>query len=196
MDWQLPVERGFNASFGFLGGGEDHISQNGMLMEWGCHGTDLWSSHQPAIGQNGTYSGYIYNDAAVDIIKRHIDVDTNPLFIYLATQTMHAPLEVPTRWSDLYPNTSVHDASDSTGSFPSIAWQFDLTGALVYRCCGLQDEHKQIRCESGDGHGVRFRPRQCHHCAEGTWDVEQHTGRTSLRQRWPGGIQRWIVTRE
>ena len=113
MDWQLPVERGFNASFGFLGGGEDHISQNGMLAEWGCHGTDLWSSRQPAIGQNGTYSGYIYNDAAVDIITQHPDVDTNPLFIYLATQTMHAPLEVPTRWSDLYPNTSVHDASDS-----------------------------------------------------------------------------------
>ena len=60
MDWQIPVARGFNASFGFLGGGEDHISQYGMLAEWGCHGTDLWSSHGPATGRNGTYSGYIY----------------------------------------------------------------------------------------------------------------------------------------
>ena len=109
MDWQIPVARGFNASFGFLGGGEDHISQYGMLAEWGCHGTDLWSSHGPATGRNGTYSGYIYNDAAVAVIEHHPEPDTNPLFIYLATQTMHAPLEVPSCFSDLYPNTTYTD---------------------------------------------------------------------------------------
>jgi hypothetical protein len=69
-------------------------------------GTDLWSSHGPAIGKNGTYSGYIYNDAAVVVIEQHLDPESNPLFIYLATQTMHAPLEVPSCFSELYPNTT------------------------------------------------------------------------------------------
>ena len=55
---------------------------------------------------NGTYSGYLYNDAAVRIIQRHLDPAANPLFIYLALQTMHAPLEVPSYYSDKYPNTT------------------------------------------------------------------------------------------
>ena len=116
MDWQLPVGRGFNTSFGFLGGGEDHITQAGMPMEWGCPGTDLWDSHQPAIGRNGTYSGYLYNDAAVAVIQQHPDPEVNPLFIYLALQTMHAPLEVPPCWSDLYANaTFTHTYAVSNG---------------------------------------------------------------------------------
>jgi hypothetical protein len=40
MDWQTPMQRGFNSSFGFLGGGEDHFTQWGMLQEWGCAGID------------------------------------------------------------------------------------------------------------------------------------------------------------
>jgi arylsulfatase A-like enzyme len=116
MDWQLPVNRGFNASFGFLGGGEDHITQAGMPMEWGCAGTDLWQSHGPATGMNGTYSGYLYNDAAVRVIEQHPDPDTHPLFIYLALQTMHAPLEAPSCFSDLYPESKyTHTYAVSNG---------------------------------------------------------------------------------
>ena len=172
MDWQIPVGRGFNASFGFLGGGEDHISQNGMLAEWGCHGTDLWSSHGPAIGKNGTYSGYIYNDAAVAVIEQHLDPESNPLFIYLATQTMHAPLEVPSCFSDLYPNTTytykyavsqgMATVSDSVLANVSAVPLPDLRLVFLPECAG------KSLLPAG------------HRCAEGTWDVEQDIGRASL----------------
>ena len=46
MDWMLPVERGFNTSMGYLGGGEDHYTQAGMIMEWGCTGTDRCRSDE------------------------------------------------------------------------------------------------------------------------------------------------------
>ena len=101
MDWMLPVERGFNTSMGYLGGGEDHYTQAGMIQEWGCTGTDLWLDHAGA-RCNGTYGGFLYNDAAVQIIEQHPEPESNPLFIYLATQTMHAPVEVPSHYSDMY----------------------------------------------------------------------------------------------
>eukprot|EP00729_Bicosta_minor_P022461 gene22461-9870_t len=55
MDWQTPFGRGFNTSLGYLGGGEDHYTQGGMKQEWGCVGTDLYGTHGPALGGNGTY---------------------------------------------------------------------------------------------------------------------------------------------
>ena len=103
MAWQTPYGRGFNTSFGYLGGGEDHFTQNGMKGEWGCSGIDLWNTLGPATkADNGTYGGYLYNDAAVRIIEQHPDPETTPLFIYLATQTMHAPVQVPAYYSDKY----------------------------------------------------------------------------------------------
>ena len=36
------------------------------------------------------------------IIEQHSEPEMNPLFIYLATQTMHAPVEVPSHYSDMY----------------------------------------------------------------------------------------------
>jgi arylsulfatase B len=102
MDWQTPYGRGFNTSFGYLGGGEDHYTQAGMQQEWGCFGTDLWDTHGPAYGENGTYAAYLYNAAALRIIAQHPEPEANPLFVYLATQTMHAPVQVPSYWSDMY----------------------------------------------------------------------------------------------
>jgi arylsulfatase I/J len=104
MTWQTPFGRGFNTSLGYLGGGEDHYTQGGMKQEWGCFGTDLYGTHAPAFGGNGTYGGYLYNDAAVRIIEQHPESGTNPMFMYLATQTMHNPTQVPSYYSDMYPS--------------------------------------------------------------------------------------------
>ena len=104
MEWETPFARGFNTSFGFLGGGEDHYTQAGMKSEWGCQGTDLWNTRGPAVGANGTYSGYIYNEAAVRLIANHPEPHVNPLFMYIATQTMHSPVQVPSYYSDMYPH--------------------------------------------------------------------------------------------
>ena len=43
----LPVGRGFNTSYGFLAGGEDHYTQTTTQCEWG-RVTDYWDTHAPA----------------------------------------------------------------------------------------------------------------------------------------------------
>ena len=54
------------------------------------------------VGENGTYGAFLYNARVLKIIEQHPEPDVNPLFIYLATQTMHAPVEVPSFYSDIY----------------------------------------------------------------------------------------------
>jgi len=43
----LPVGRGFNTSYGFLAGGEDHFTQETTKCDWGKV-TDYWDTHAPA----------------------------------------------------------------------------------------------------------------------------------------------------
>ena len=79
--WQrrfLPTSRGFGTWLGYLSGAEDHFDQktgDSCTSTGHVTGTDLWADYgngsQPvggdnAVGTNGTYSGYIYSDRAVD----------------------------------------------------------------------------------------------------------------------------------
>ena len=98
----LPINRGFDQHFGFLGGGEDHYTQiSGEDPVMGDL-VDLWRDHAPAFGENGTFSGFLYSREAERVIKQHAvvpGVDT-PLFIYLAWHLVHSPLEVPEDYFD------------------------------------------------------------------------------------------------
>tara|TARA_B100000795_G_C22800357_1_gene441561 strand:- start:2085 stop:3749 length:1665 start_codon:yes stop_codon:yes gene_type:complete len=130
-----PVARGFNESWGFLEGGEDHWSHKcgaGMAQ---CHtpgqpfhstqNWDLWSQSStnfpggPLYGTNGTegndstYSGYIFTNKAVNTIHNHNlfhgsnSNDSKPLFMYLALHNTHAPIEAPQRFIDLYNSSDI-----------------------------------------------------------------------------------------
>eukprot|EP00036_Acanthoecidae_sp_10tr_P015081 CAMPEP_0206295298 /NCGR_PEP_ID=MMETSP0106_2-20121207/5093_1 /ASSEMBLY_ACC=CAM_ASM_000206 /TAXON_ID=81532 /ORGANISM="Acanthoeca-like sp., Strain 10tr" /LENGTH=580 /DNA_ID=CAMNT_0053725945 /DNA_START=6 /DNA_END=1748 /DNA_ORIENTATION=+ len=82
----LPVNRGFNKSIGYLSGAEDHYTQRvGRAV-------DLWEDDGPAYGKNGTYGGYTYTNHTLQAIAS-VDADT-PLFIYHAWQECHTPNEV------------------------------------------------------------------------------------------------------
>eukprot|EP01059_Diplonema_ambulator_P035508 TRINITY_DN8374_c0_g1_i4.p1 TRINITY_DN8374_c0_g1~~TRINITY_DN8374_c0_g1_i4.p1 ORF type:complete len:505 (+),score=127.32 TRINITY_DN8374_c0_g1_i4:44-1516(+) len=101
----LPVNRGFNTSLGYLDGEEDHYNQT-------CNGyIDMWNSNQPAYGYNGSscpadepycespkYNAYQYVTRSVEIISEH-DPNT-PLFLYHAFQETHVPYEVPLRFQN------------------------------------------------------------------------------------------------
>lgn len=107
----MPSQRGFDTSYGYLGGEEDHYSQEGMfgvtatfgirdaeLLEGysgrgGVKAVDLWDTDSPAYGRNGTYNAFGFSRRAVDIIEAH-DPD-EPLFMYLAWQNAHTPNQVP-----------------------------------------------------------------------------------------------------
>ena len=93
----LPRARGFDYHFGFLKGGEDHFTQINLDSN-NTNFVDLWQQDQPAYGQNGTYSTYMYADKAVQVIEQHAvsqQAAPKPLFMYLAWQCMHGPLEAP-----------------------------------------------------------------------------------------------------
>ena len=57
-----------------------------------------WAVAGPAYGENGTYSAFLYTQEAVRIIEQH-DA-SKPLFLYLAYQNAHCPLEVPPQYLD------------------------------------------------------------------------------------------------
>ena len=99
-----PVARGFNTSYGFLQGGEDHWTHwcgasatvcdiPGADGGWTKNGAwDLWSQSNadfpghPEIGMNGTlgdeatYSGFIFTRRVVELVQAH--ASTDPVFVY------------------------------------------------------------------------------------------------------------------
>ena len=89
-----PHGRGFDTSFGYLMGGEDHYTHMHGKAGFGCAGTDLYRTDGPAYEYNNTYGAYLYNDAAVRIILAHNR--SQPLFLYMATQVSHGPDQVLT----------------------------------------------------------------------------------------------------
>eukprot|EP01084_Bolivina_argentea_P227470 384160_1 len=101
----IPHGRLFNTSLGYLHGMEDHYTQIRTQTEDNqtCTGVDLWSTDKPAYGKNGTYSGYIYGNRAMEIVKTH-DQNT-PLFVYMALQNNHDPYQVPQSYMDKFPSS-------------------------------------------------------------------------------------------
>lgn len=109
-----PVGRGFDHSFGFLEGGEDHWTSatfngpkckpNGVDLSFGFrNGSEIVV--KPALGMNGTYTGYLFNDAAVKAVHESAAPGSPPLFLYYAMHNTHAPVEAPENYVGLYNNT-------------------------------------------------------------------------------------------
>lgn len=111
----LPLQRGFDSFFGFLGGCEDHVTQR--VCPTGCEGKeypgvgkpiDLFRDNRPALGENGSVSGFSHNclrfgAAAVQIIRTYAARGAlAPLFLFLSLQDPHAPIQTPPRFENLY----------------------------------------------------------------------------------------------
>ena len=94
----LPTSRGFDSFFGYLTGAQDHFTEAvGCFID--CKSVvDLTKNATPAIGENGSYTGFLYNKYAVQALHGLQE----PFFVNYWMQNTHAPVEVPLQYQDLY----------------------------------------------------------------------------------------------
>ncbi|XP_002739676.1 arylsulfatase B-like [Saccoglossus kowalevskii] len=96
-----PNHRGFDTFFGMYLAGGDYFNHTRL-----CHGRrlaawDLRDGDQVVAPEYvGKYSTIVFAEKAQEIIKKHDP--TNPLFLYLSFQAVHAPLQVPERYINMY----------------------------------------------------------------------------------------------
>ena len=90
----IPTGRGFESSFGYLGGVNDYYTQ----IRLSCNKTgivDLWDTDKPAHGVNGTdYEEALFKSHLLQVVNNH-DPTASPLFLYYAPHIVHDPLQVP-----------------------------------------------------------------------------------------------------
>lgn len=93
----LPTHRGFQSFFGYLTGSEDYYTHKrcspiAPLNVTRC-ALDLRDGDAVALNYSGRYSTELLTERATHIITQH--TPDQPLFLYVALQAVHAPLQVP-----------------------------------------------------------------------------------------------------
>ncbi|KAK7478758.1 hypothetical protein BaRGS_00029969 [Batillaria attramentaria] len=99
----VPTHRGFDSFYGYLTGGEDYFThwlcsspgstEKDYVSIAGYCGYDLRDNDTPVKTESGNYSTHLFTDRAISLIKSHDK--SKPMFLYLAYQAVHAPMEVP-----------------------------------------------------------------------------------------------------
>lgn len=98
-----PWKRGFDEYLGYLTGSEDYNSK------YSGKGIDFRNGSEPCNStESKRYSTELYSDVAEGIIRRH-NAET-PLFLYLALQAVHEPMEAPDYYTEPY-NETIPDPS-------------------------------------------------------------------------------------
>ncbi|EDQ90563.1 arylsulfatase B [Monosiga brevicollis MX1] len=123
-----PVGHGFDSSFGYLGGAEDHWNHTNGGCDCGT-AFDMWNSTAPAysVANDGIYGDEHFWRHAERIIEAHDPAQ--PLFMYIALQTMHAPQEVPSAYSTLYNGTENFNVEQGMATFADEVYG-NVTAAL------------------------------------------------------------------
>uniref|UniRef100_S4R5B9 Arylsulfatase family member I n=1 Tax=Petromyzon marinus TaxID=7757 RepID=S4R5B9_PETMA len=96
----LPTRRGFDSFLGSLAGSGDHFTHEACDGPAAC-GLDLRTGERVARAHGGRYSTEMYAARAVRLVEEH-DAARGPLFLYVAFQAVHTPLQVPSRYTERY----------------------------------------------------------------------------------------------
>nr|XP_006815406.1 PREDICTED: arylsulfatase I-like [Saccoglossus kowalevskii] len=97
----LPNAKGFDTYFGYNAAAEDYYTH---MLSGRQNCSDLWRDRMDVADKYiGQYSTRIFTEEAVNIIENH-DI-SQPMFMYLAHQAVHAPLQVPQEYYSLYETT-------------------------------------------------------------------------------------------
>ncbi|XP_025084343.1 LOW QUALITY PROTEIN: arylsulfatase B-like [Pomacea canaliculata] len=96
-----PTFRGFDSFLGYYNAQEDYYDR----VFQGYY--DFHDNTTRSTKQNGTYSTFVFQERVREIVSRHNPAQ--PLFLYLPLQSVHAPLEVPKEYYNMYPNIDNED---------------------------------------------------------------------------------------
>ena len=84
-----PTGRGFDSHFGYLQCAEDYYTKEV------ANGFDFFRNRDVYRNGTGTYSTTLYHKYMSELLDVYnVRADTNPLFVYMAFQTIHAPIQV------------------------------------------------------------------------------------------------------
>ncbi|KAH3765096.1 Arylsulfatase I [Pelomyxa schiedti] len=116
----LPTARGFDTWFGYSGCQQDYYTHyssdvnpfipTSLTVGYDLHNTtsetmasDGSTLVWPSSTYNMTYAPLLHFSEAVRIVKTHAETSKNtPLFLFLPLQSVHAPLQVPSKYMSLY----------------------------------------------------------------------------------------------
>jgi len=90
----VPTKRGFDTAYGFWDGAEDHFDHTRDKV------VDFRDNLKPVKDLNGTYATNAYVDRVEQILEEHDS--SKPLFLYMAFQNVHAPIQAPEGYIDKY----------------------------------------------------------------------------------------------
>jgi len=93
----LPTRRGFSSFLGFYSGAEDYFTHKRGS------GYDFRDGEQVVPKYKEKYSTHVFSERAQQIIRDHRNT-SQPFFMYLAFQSVHAPLQVPELYENMYRN--------------------------------------------------------------------------------------------
>ncbi|XP_070233362.1 arylsulfatase B isoform X1 [Bos mutus] len=100
----LPTRRGFDTYFGYLLGSEDYYSHERCTLIDALNVTrcalDFRDGEEVATGYKNMYSTNVFTERATTLITNH--PPEKPLFLYLALQSVHEPLQVPEEYLKPY----------------------------------------------------------------------------------------------
>ena len=114
-DWDYtPTRRGFTTFFGFYTHGTDYYDSEGVFR-----GYDLRSNESVTHEGEGEYSAHLFSRKAVEVIESHPSKE--PMFLYLAMQSIHKPIQVPDQYSRGYqPYGKLSKASKRKGMITAL----------------------------------------------------------------------------
>ncbi|XP_062851464.1 arylsulfatase I [Trichomycterus rosablanca] len=95
----LPTSRGFQSFLGSFTGSGDHFNFQSCDGAETC-GFDLHDGERPAWELSGNYSTWLYTERVKRILRTHDRL--KPLFLYVALQAAHTPLQAPARLLQRY----------------------------------------------------------------------------------------------